>query len=118
MTPPSDDMNRRRWLEWAAYLGASALGCGSRSSSFGADFGAGEATGKSNRAADGTCLDVPDETPGPFPGNGSNGPNALGLSDVVRSDIRSSVGGASATAAGVPLTLELRLMDSACAPRP
>ncbi|HWO10525.1 MAG TPA: hypothetical protein VNN80_13630 [Polyangiaceae bacterium] len=116
MTLPSDPMDRRRWLECAASLGAAALGCGSRSVA--ADDGAPEPTGDGNRAADGSCLGVPDETAGPFPGNGSNGPNALALTDIVRRDIRSSVGGASATAGGVALTLALRLMDSACAPRP
>jgi hypothetical protein len=39
--------------------------------------------------------EVPDETAGPFPGDGSNGPNALAESGVVRSDIRSSFAGAA-----------------------
>ncbi|WP_233595700.1 MULTISPECIES: hypothetical protein [Corallococcus] len=38
-------------------------------------------------------------------GDGSNGANALTLSGIVRSDIRSSIAGLSGTAAGVPLTL-------------
>ncbi len=46
---------------------------------------------------------VPSETAGPYPGDGSNGPNVLGLTGVVRSDIRSSFAGLSGTADGVPV---------------
>ena len=46
---------------------------------------------------------VPEETAGPFPGDGSNGPNVLPLTGAVRSDIRSSFAGLSGTADGVPL---------------
>src|SRR2546423_2700504 len=64
-----------------------------------------------------TCSKIPEETQGPYPGDGSNGPNALSLSGIVRSDIRSSIGGASGVADGVPLTIELTLVNSnsACA---
>jgi protocatechuate 3,4-dioxygenase beta subunit len=54
---------------------------------------------------------IPEETAGPYPGDGSNGPDVLNQDGVVRSDIRSSFGGASAVAAGVPLTLDLTLTD-------
>jgi len=69
-------------------------------------------------ATGGTCATIPEETAGPYPGDGSNGPNVLTLSGVVRSDIRTSVGGASGTAVGVPLTVTLTLVDSAsgCGP--
>lgn len=68
-------------------------------------------------AADGPCSRLPAETAGPFPADGSNRSragvaNVLGLADVVRSDIRSSIGGLSGTAAGVPLTLTLTLVNS------
>ena len=58
------------------------------------------------------------ETAGPFPGNGTNGPNALNQSGIVRSDIRSSFGSSTETAGGVPLTIELTIVDVAknCAP--
>ena len=56
--------------------------------------------------------EIPDETAGPYPGDGSNGPNALEDSGIVRSDITSSVGG-GLTAAGVPLTFTLALTDMA-----
>ncbi|GAA1641726.1 intradiol ring-cleavage dioxygenase [Saccharothrix algeriensis] len=57
--------------------------------------------------------EIPDETAGPYPGDGSNGPDVLEQSGVVRSDIRSSFGTGSATAEGVPMTLELTVEDLA-----
>ena len=56
---------------------------------------------------------VPEETAGPFPGDGSNGPNVLSESGVVRRDITKSFGDASGVAEGVPTTLELKLVDVA-----
>ena len=56
---------------------------------------------------------IPKETAGPFPGDGSNGPNVLAESGVVRSDITTSFGDASGTATGVPTTVELTLLDVA-----
>jgi protocatechuate 3,4-dioxygenase beta subunit len=65
-----------------------------------------------------TCANIPAETGGPYPGDGTNGANALTLSGIVRSDIRTSIGTASGTAAGVPLTIKLTLVNSgaSCAP--
>ena len=56
---------------------------------------------------------VPEETGGPFPGDGSNGPNVLVQSGIVRQDIRSSFGDLSGTAEGIPLNLALQVVDSA-----
>ena len=55
--------------------------------------------------------EIPEETAGPFPGDGSNGPNVLSESGVVRSDIRPSFGSASGVAEGVPTTVRLRILD-------
>lgn len=55
--------------------------------------------------------EIPEETAGPFPGDGSNGPDVLSESGVVRSDITSSFGSASGVAEGVPLTLRFRVYD-------
>jgi protocatechuate 3,4-dioxygenase beta subunit len=64
-----------------------------------------------------TCVRVPEETAGPYPGDGSNGPTVLTSSGVVRRDIRSSFAGLSGTAAGVPLTIDLTIVSaSSCAP--
>jgi protocatechuate 3,4-dioxygenase beta subunit len=54
--------------------------------------------------------EIPEETAGPYPGDGSNGPDALAQSGVVRKDITRSFGTASGVAAGVPLTIRLRVL--------
>ncbi|WP_308447306.1 hypothetical protein [Microbacterium testaceum] len=56
--------------------------------------------------------EIPDETADPYPGDGSNGPDILEQSGIVRSDLRSSLDG-GATAAGVPMTLNLTIFDTA-----
>ena len=56
--------------------------------------------------------EIPEETAGPFPGDGSNGPNLLTESGVIRSDITSSFGTGSAVAEGVPLTINLKVLDT------
>jgi protocatechuate 3,4-dioxygenase beta subunit len=55
--------------------------------------------------------EIPEETNGPFPADGSNGVNVLTESGVVRRDIRSSFGDASGVAEGVPLTVTLTVVD-------
>ena len=63
-------------------------------------------------------VEIPEETLGPYPGDGSNGPNVLEASGVVRRDIRSSFGTSTTKAEGVTLTVTLTLLDNAngCAP--
>ncbi len=56
---------------------------------------------------------VPAETAGPFPADGSNGADVLDDTGIVRRDLRSSVGTSTTTAAGVPLTVNLTVLDSA-----
>ncbi|MFN0151789.1 MAG: dioxygenase [bacterium] len=99
-------MRRRDFIRLAASAGMALgalplLGCGN-------DDGV---------AAD-PCAETPQETAGPFPGDGSNGPNVLSQSGIVRSDIRSSFGGLAGTAAGIPLTVTLTLVwsENDCAP--
>jgi protocatechuate 3,4-dioxygenase beta subunit len=88
-------------------LGAGGLvlaGCGSSSSD-------GTAAPSSTTAAtDAAGAAIPTETAGPYPGDGSNGPNALTTDGVVRQDIRTSFGGLSGTAEGVPLALQLTVV--------
>ncbi len=69
-------------------------------------------SGSSTTSADGTLTEVPDETGGPYPADGSNGVNVLDDSGIVRSDIRSSFGSSTTTAAGVPLTIKLTVRDT------
>jgi len=105
-------MDRRNVLRLAARFGASLgalqlLGCSS----------AGATTVEETSTNNGTCSKIPEETAGPFPGEGSNGPNVLNQTGVVRTDIRSSFAGLSGTADGVPLTVALTIVSaSSCAP--
>lgn len=65
------------------------------------------------------CTDaIPLETAGPFPANGSNGPNVLTQLGIVRRDIRASIGISSTQAEGVPLTVRLRVVDTTNGCRP
>ncbi|TMG97802.1 MAG: intradiol ring-cleavage dioxygenase [Betaproteobacteria bacterium] len=65
------------------------------------------------------CSVIPSETGGPYPGDGTNGPNVLTQSGVVRSDIRASFGASGSTVTpGTPLTVTLQLVNAgnSCAP--
>jgi protocatechuate 3,4-dioxygenase beta subunit len=55
--------------------------------------------------------EIPEETAGPFPADGSNGVNVLTESGVVRSDITASFGSASGVADGVPMTIRMKVHD-------
>ncbi|MFI5907965.1 intradiol ring-cleavage dioxygenase [Dactylosporangium sp. NPDC051541] len=111
---------RRRQVLRAFGLGAAVVGLTAAcsddldASSPSAASSTGTGTGTSTAAAG----EIPDETAGPYPGDGSNGPNVLSESGVVRGDIRSSFGSASGTAAGVPMTLELSIVDTASGSTP
>ncbi len=56
---------------------------------------------------------VPTETGGPYPGDGSNGPNVLDDSGIVRHDIRRSFGSSRTLAKGVPLRVNLTVTQAA-----
>ncbi|MFI5292800.1 MAG: 3,4-dioxygenase subunit beta [Candidatus Limnocylindrales bacterium] len=121
-------LDRRRMLKLMGFTGLSAglvvlAGCApsAGASSAGASSAAATATAAASAAAStaaADCAVIPEETAGPFPGDGSNGPDVLSQSGVVRADIRSSFGSYSGTAAGVPLTIKLAIQDLAngCAP--
>lgn len=96
--------------------GDSGGGDSSGGDSSGADSSGGDSSGGDSAAE--TCEPLPRETAGPFPGDGSNGANVLALDDVVRSDIRTSIGELTGTAQGVELKVRLRVVDatSGCAP--
>jgi protocatechuate 3,4-dioxygenase beta subunit len=74
--------------------------------------------GQGGRAAlaQGACSIIPEETAGPYPGDGSNGPNVLDDTGIVRSDIRSSFGTSTTTAQGAPTTVVLTVQNSSCVP--
>lgn len=68
--------------------------------------------------ASSTCTKVPEETAGPYPGDGSNGPDVLERSGVVRRDIRRSFGSSTTLATGIPLTINMTVLDvrNSCKP--
>ncbi|RKT33546.1 dioxygenase-like protein [Microbacterium sp. AG1240] len=70
------------------------------------------ASASATAAAAGPVDEVPDETGGPYPADGSNGVNVLDDSGIVRSDIRSSFGSSTTTAEGVALTIALTVRDA------
>lgn len=49
---------------------------------------------------------------GPFPADGTNGPDVLGEDGVVRSDLTTSFGPFAGAAAGVPITFRLSVVDA------
>ena len=53
---------------------------------------------------------MPEETAGPYPGDGSNGQGVLEISEVERSDITTSIDGGT-TANGVPMMLTMNIVD-------
>ena len=61
--------------------------------------------------------DVPAETGGPFPADGTNGRNVLVQSGIVRSDITGSFGGPKGVATGVPTTWPSRCSTTTTARR-
>lgn len=105
----------RRLIVTGLALGGAAL------SLWAVRSGAETATGT---AADGgTCVALPAETAGPFPADGTNvragqTVNILTEAGVIREDIRGSIAGLDPVAEGVPLSLEITLVDvrKACAP--
>ena len=103
------DLDRRTALKLIAGATLATLaGCG-------ADDDAASpttSTSASPPTTSASCEEIPTETAGPFPGDGSNGPNVLNQPGVVRSDLTESFGTMSGTAAGVPLTIELTIQDT------
>jgi len=108
-----------RWLALGSVAPLAVLGCGGGGeTTTTTSTGSGSSgSGSSGSSSSGTCAVIPEETAGPYPADGSNSNtsgvlNALALSGIVRSDIRSSIAGASGTADGVPLTVTLSLVNT------
>ena len=110
-------VSRRRALGLLGGLGAAGVlaACTSSSGtkSGGTSGGASTASTSAGSASGSTAVaEVPDETSGPYPGDGSNGPDALTESGVVRRDITRSFGTSTTRAEGVPLTIRLTVRDA------
>ena len=68
---------------------------------------------ESTATSDTAAGELPEETAGPYPGDGSNGANVLSESGVVRSDITASFGSSTTKAEGVPLAIAMVINDFA-----
>jgi len=120
---PLRSLGRRRALQLLGGAGLAALAaCAGRSGdgaatattestvpAAGPGGGAPPGGGSSGSSADGA---IPTETAGPYPGDGSNGPDVLDDAGIVRRDITTGYGSSSGVAEGVPLTIELAIVDA------
>jgi protocatechuate 3,4-dioxygenase beta subunit len=75
--------------------------------------GPGGGAPESTQTSDTANGELPEETSGPYPGDGSNGANVLNQSGIVRSDITSSFGSSTTKAEGVPLEITMTINDYA-----
>jgi len=94
----------------AALAACSPTTGASDSSSTGAPTG-GPGGGAPDDTVEAGAGEIPEETNGPYPADGTNGPNILTTTGVVRSDITTSFGDSSGTAEGIPLTFSLTVVD-------
>ncbi|MCJ7859069.1 intradiol ring-cleavage dioxygenase [Corynebacterium kalidii] len=102
----------RRMFIGAGIAGAGAVALAACSDGSGSSSGGVTTTAGSVDSADLPDAEIPDETAGPYPADGSNGPDVLQESGIVRSDIRSSIG-ADAPVDGVPLEFTFTVTDIA-----
>jgi protocatechuate 3,4-dioxygenase beta subunit len=113
-------VNRRRALGLAAGAGAVLLAaCGSKSSATSPSTSAAAAasttastTASTSTVASGadTSREIVQETAGPYPADGTNGPNVLAMTGIVRSDITSSFGTSTTKATGVAWKIRLQIV--------
>jgi protocatechuate 3,4-dioxygenase beta subunit len=121
-------LHRRGMLKLVAGVGLAGAGlitlgaCASDSStadtnapSGGGPPGGGPGGGgpDSTQTSDTASGELPEETGGPFPGDGSNGANVLNQSGVVRRAITSSFGSSTTKAEGVPFDITMTINDFA-----
>lgn len=110
--------DRRASLRWLLTGAASAsllplMACGGGNG----DTSTTSTSSSTDSTSTGTCAVIPEETGGPYPGDGTNSNasgivNVLTMSGIVRPDIRSSINGASGTAVGIPLTIKLKINNA------
>lgn len=108
LTRDLQTMSRRGMFKWLATAALVPLaGCLDRGVGSTDESDAGTTT-----TTTATCEEIPTETAGPYPGDGTNGANALALSGIVRSDLRTSIGTASGTATGIELEMTITLVSA------
>jgi protocatechuate 3,4-dioxygenase beta subunit len=96
-----------------ATTGEASSPSGSRPAGGPPDDGPGGGAPESTQTSDTANGELPEETSGPYPGDGSNGANVLNQSGIVRSDITSSFGSSTTKAEGVPLNITMTINDFA-----
>ena len=103
-------LTRRRILGLVGVgVGAAALAACGAGSSGSSSTSPGSSAATTSTTADG---EIPQETNGPYPADGTNGTNVLTESGIVRSDITSSLDGGT-TVDGVPLEFTFTVTDMA-----
>jgi protocatechuate 3,4-dioxygenase beta subunit len=123
-------LRRRGMLKLVAGVGLAGAGlitlgaCGSDATTSAASSPSGSrpagppgggpgAGAESTQTTDTANGELPEETGGPYPGDGSNGANVLNQSGVVRQDITSSFGSSTTRAEGIPLDITMTINDFA-----
>jgi protocatechuate 3,4-dioxygenase beta subunit len=96
-----------------AAVGEAGSPSGSRPAGGPPDGGPGGGAPESTQTSDTANGELPEETSGPYPGDGSNGANVVNQSGIVRSDITSSFGSSTTKAEGVPLEITMTINDYA-----
>jgi protocatechuate 3,4-dioxygenase beta subunit len=115
-------LQRRGMLKLVAGAGLAGIGlinlgaCASGSTT--ADASPQGTPPDSTKTSDTANGELPEETAGPYPGDGSNGANVLSESGVVRSDLTSSFGSSTTKAEGIPLAITMVINDFAGGKKP
>ena len=99
--------------ESEATTGEASSPSGSRPAGGQPEGGPGGGAPGSMQSSDTANGELPEETGGPYPGDGSNGANVLNQSGIVRSDITTSFGSSTTKAEGVPLDITMTINDYA-----
>ena len=105
-------IDRRRALGILG-LGAGSLAlaaCGASSGGTGSSASSSPSAAASSSPAQDYDTEMPQETAGPYPGDGSNGQDVLEVSGVERSNITTSIGEGTAVD-GVAMTLTMSIVD-------
>jgi protocatechuate 3,4-dioxygenase beta subunit len=115
-------LGRRRFLQMgAATLALFLAGCQSIGNTDSTEPTTTDTADTTSGGGEACVSEIPQETTGPYPADGSQASNqmlnALALSGIVRSDIRTSLGTGN-MAEGIPCTIELTLVNTNedCAP--
>ena len=111
-------LDRRRAIQWMGGVSLAGLlaACGSSDTTAAAEATIEPTTSPTTPVVDSmdasAGVEIPDETAGSYPADGSDGPNVSGEDGIVRSDLATSIGSLSGTAEGVPTNIQLDIVDA------